>query len=415
MTSTANIICGDALEQLRLLPDASVHMCVTSPPYWNLRNYSMAGQMGMEKTPSEYVAAMVRLFREVGRVMRADGTLWLNIGDSYARNGGVPGGGNRELMHMEGTQSRMLKIPAGCNLKSKDLCLIPERLAIAMQDDGWYVRSRIAWCKKSSMPESVTDRPSSAWEHIWLLSRSEHYFYDLEAVKTPPSESFLNDARWKTGSTPENEKNGYADAGAQNPKSVHRMFDKQRGHSRRHAGFNDRWDLMTRDQQCSMGANLRNYWLLGPEPFADAHFATFPSEIPKRAILAGTSAHGACSKCGAQWVRITESTKSFQSGSGRSGNEINGKQDMSAEETNSTPDVRMGPVISTKTIGWEPSCACEGLSVVPPTVLDCFGGSGTTGMVALELGRNAILLELNPAYVKIAEKRTHVTPGLQLA
>lgn len=345
MSDLCQILQGDALDKLRTLPDESVHCCVTSPPYWGLRNYGVEGQIGLEKTPAEYVAKMVAVFREVKRVLRDDGTLWLNLGDSYAGSGKARGNGG---MGYSSTKQKTnpgsyfdnptpLQVE-GC--KPKDLIGIPWRVAFALQADGWYLRSEITWCKKVPMPESVLDRPTSATEKIFLLTKSSRYWYDAEAVRNPPSESFLNDSRWKTGPTPENEKNGYADAGAQNPKQVHRIFDKQSGHSRRHAGFNDRWDADEAAGQCVKGSNMRNYWVLGPEPFKDAHFATFPTEVPRKCILAGCPVGG--------------------------------------------------------------------------TVLDPFAGSGTTGQVALELGRKAVLIELNPAYIELIHQRTNVTPGLPL-
>lgn len=273
-------------------------------------------------------------------------------------------------------------------------------------------------CKKAPMPESVTDRPTSATEKIFLFTKSAKYFYDADAVRNPPSESFANDSRWKKGSTPENEKAGYAESGAQNPKAIHRMFDKQRGHSRRHAGFNDRWDAMEKQQQQANGSNMRNFWLLSPEPYSESHFATFPTIIPRKCILAGTSAKGCCVDCGAPFERLTETERSFESGSGKSGNEPVGKNGKHLQGGGETKDIRRGPVTSTTTTGWQATCKCESAShgaCQPCTVLDPFGGSGTTGQVALELGRRAILIELNPEYVKLIEQRCHVTPGLPLA
>ena len=365
-TPLLTILQGDALSKLKELPSESVHMCCTSPPYFRLRQYGVEGQIGLEKTPEEYVANLVAVFREVRRVLRKDGTLWVNLGDSYAGSWGNYGEGYRPAA------SHKLQ-----GIKPKDLIGIPWLVAFALRADGWWLRSEITWCKTVPMPESVLDRPTSATEKIFLLTKSAKYWYDAEAVRNPPSESFLNDSRWKTGLTPENEKNkkGYADAGAQNPKQVHRMFDKQRGwhgggkqmpgdgqktfgegrgnyglrsqltdkqrgHSRRHAGFNDRWDQMTKEEQMRFGSNMRNYWVLGPEPFKGDHFATFPTEVPCKCILAG--------------------------------------------------------------------CPIGG------TVLDPFAGSGTTGQVALELGRKAVLIELNPAYIELIHQRTNVTPGLPL-
>ncbi len=163
--------------------------------------------------------------------------------------------------------------------------------------------------------------------------------------------------------------------------------------------------------------NKRSVWTVPTVAYADAHFATYPPDLIKPCIMAGTSARGCCARCGAPWERITESEKSFESGSGRAGNMPNGKQDLRASETNSTPDIRLGPVVSTKTLGWQPTCKHQlgsGWMVEPCTVLDPFAGSGTTGMVALELGRKAVLIELNPKYVELIEQRCNITMGLAL-
>jgi DNA modification methylase len=310
------ILNGDALTQLKTLPDESVQCCVTSPPYWGLRNYGVDGQLGLEDTPGNYVGRLVEILREVRRTLRKDGTLWLNLGDSYcaAPKGNLNGqdksglgstttqkqspcGFDKRVVNPNSIQAGHTSSCLGAigarrgrvaDIKPKDLVGIPWMVAFALREDGWYLRSEITWCKKVPMPESVEDRPTSATEKIFLLTKSARYYYDADAVRNPPSEAYANDPRWRTGSTDRNEKNGYAESGAQNPKAVHRVFDKQRGHSRRHAGFNDRWDAMPRAEQCANGSNMLNYWLLGPEPYSESHFATFPSEVPKRCILAGS-------------------------------------------------------------------------------------------------------------------------------
>jgi DNA modification methylase len=386
MIDRLTILNGDALEMLRTLPDESVQCCVTSPPYWGLRDYGMCScrparvqhesstlagsqagtpnhvgpacpacpachgtgrvqgtedQIGLEKHPGDYVKRLVALFSEVRRVLRADGTLWLNLGDSYAgsgkgpsnakerpngslndkqlRNGAAPTtwlpvpkrqGARIASVHGEIGHTSGVTPPRG--LKSKDLIGIPWRVAFALQEDGWYLRSEITWIKKSCMPESVIDRPTGATEKIFLLSKSERYFYDHEAVKESKAEATIADGRSNDDGErrnrlfPGDASNGGTNLGGANGKR-----------------------------------NMRNYWLLGPEPFTDAHFATFPTEIPRRAILAGTPVGG--------------------------------------------------------------------------TVLDPFAGSGTTGQVAIELGRKAILVELNPQYVELIERRCDVTPGFAFA
>jgi DNA modification methylase len=285
------IICGDALTELRKLPDESVHCCVTSPPYWGLRDYGVAGQFGLEKTPEEYVAKMVEVFREVRRVMRKDGTLWLNLGDSYAANRSyqVP-----DSKWSDVGNSKSSTVPIG--LKPKDLVGIPWRVAFALQADVWYLRSDIIWAKPNPMPESVRDRPTKAHEYLFLMAKSERYYYDAEAVREP-------------GAEPGRQRND-------------RMGGAS-GHIVRHSPGG----MMG----ASSSRNLRSVWTITTQPYPEAHFATYPPKLIEPCILAGCPEGG--------------------------------------------------------------------------TVLDPFAGSGTTGAVAQLLGRRFIGIELNPEYVKLAERR----------
>jgi DNA modification methylase len=313
------ILTGNCLDILPTLPPASVQCCVTSPPYWGLRDYGVNGQAGLEETPEAYVANMVAVFREVKRVLRDDGTLWLNLGDTYATNGytahpkneNAVNGGLGSWNSLTRSQSAMRTI--GGVLKSKDLCGTPWRVAFALQADGWYLRSDIIWHKPNPMPESVTDRPTKAHEYIFLLSKSERYFYDAEAVREASVDT-SNSAR-----------STLAANGSKN------VFLNKTG-QRRTAGA----DTFHRDEERT-GRNRRTVWTITTQPYSDAHFATFPEELPKLCILAG-------SKPG----------------------------DM---------------------------------------IMDPFAGSGTTGKVALELGRKAVLIELNPAYATLTKERTNTTIG----
>jgi len=245
-----HIMQGDCLQTMRSIPDASVQCCVTSPPYWGLRDYGVDGQIGLEPSLDAYVARMVEVFREVRRCLRDDGTLWLNLGDSYAANRGyqVP-----DSKHIDVGNAMASSVPTG--LKPKDLCMIPWRVALALQADGWWLRSVIVWAKKSPMPESVTDRPTSSWEPIFLLAKSERYYYDAEAVKEPSIHA------------------GHI-ATSRNPNAGYDPNEVRGG-----PGFTGQVPLMR---------NQRNVWHLGPEPYAEAHFATFPTEIPRRCIMAGS-------------------------------------------------------------------------------------------------------------------------------
>jgi len=267
-TNDVEILTGDSLALLATLPAESVQCCVTSPPYWGLRDYDHPAQIGAEPSPDLYVENLVAIFQQVQRVLRTDGTVWLNVGDGYARNGGTGNCGPNAIVGntKKLIQKRNCKVPDCWGLKDRDLMGLPWRVAFALQANGWVLRSRITWVKKTAMPESVKNRPTSATEEIFMFAKSPAYFYDP---------------------------NGFREPG---------------------------------------GANLRNYWVLGPDISGNGHPAAFPRELARRCILLGS---------------------------------------------------RVGDVI-----------------------LDPFGGSGTTGVVAAELGRKAILIELNPTYVDIGRERT---------
>jgi len=275
------IINGDALEVLKTIPDQSFHCVVTSPPFWGLRDYGVVGQMGLEGSPEEYIEKMVVLFREVCRVLRDDGTLWLNIGDSYAGGGGYCIGSPSNISSKTGkyfsnsgvaTKGRK---PAG-NIKAKDLVGIPWMLAFALRADGWYLRQDIIWSKPNPMPESVTDRCTRSHEYIFMLSKKGKYWYDAKAIRTPAVEHSLNPSHFSDGSKTEHliKQRGL-------------KKDKQRGHSRRHAGFNEKLDSMIVAEQRALGANRRSVWQISTAGYPEAHFATFPEEIPALCIKAG--------------------------------------------------------------------------------------------------------------------------------
>jgi DNA modification methylase len=254
---------GDVLARLAELPSASAHCCVTSPPYWGLRDYGMPGQIGLEGTPEEFVGKMVEVFREVRRVLRGDGTLWLNVGDSYSnatvgqRDGGNLGdwksGGRREPNVSEPTTLRVSSLPP------KNLVGIPWRLAFALQADGWYLRSDIIWAKPNPMPESVTDRPTKSHEYLFLLSKSERYYYDAEAIREPNTEGTIK----RLSSGP------FQPIGAHGTKASISRSDA--GGERGEAN----------------GRNKRTVWTIATEGFSEAHFATFPTALVRPCVLAG--------------------------------------------------------------------------------------------------------------------------------
>ena len=263
----------DCLEGLKQLPDNSINCCVTSPPYWGLRDYGVEKQLGLESTPEEYVAKMVEIFREVRRVLRKDGTLWLNLGDSYANAN--PGSGGQCKLSGAGrnmTEARYTNIKRDVSsLKPKDLVGIPWRVAFALQADGWYLRSDIIWHKPNAMPESVTDRCTKAHEYIFLLSKSQHYYYDHEAIKEPAAYDGRKDTFLK--GSPKYEK------GVVPGQVEHSMAAK--GH--------ERWKKNERGEYVR---NKRSVWTIPTKPFKEAHFATFPPDLIEPCILAGCPAGG---------------------------------------------------------------------------------------------------------------------------
>jgi len=337
------VLQGDCIEQLKTIEDKRVHCCVTSPPYWGLRDYGHESQLGLEATPEDYVTKMVQVFREVRRVLRDDGTLWLNLGDSYARSAGneesklaslhTMGVGQKKAHEAGAMRKGKNRPPEG--LKPKDLIGIPWRVAFALQADGWYLRQDIIWHKPNPMPESVTDRCTKSHEYIFLLSKSANYYFDQIAIQEPLACSSV--ARLSQ------------DVDAQ--QSSDRVPGKTNGrmkavYSKRYTGQSTKDYVAGGAQDASAtkarivdrilsgqitGRNKRSVWTVTTKPYKGAHFATFPSDLICPCILAG--------------------------------------------------------------------CPKNGI------ILDPFGGSGTTGQVAMEHGRNAILIELNPQYIGLINRR----------
>ncbi len=380
------IITGDALSMLRTLPDSFVQCCVTSPPYYGLRDYGIEGQIGLENTPQAYIARLVEVFREVKRVMRDDGVLWLNIGDSYAAGkAGRTDYGTGDPTSRLGPQQNGLpgntqpgpviqrSAPAG--FKPKDLMMIPTRVALALQEDGWYLRSDIIWHKLNAMPESVTDRPTSAHEHVFLLAKSERYFYDADAIR----ERTGNEMSWTT----------YAQKTA--PGATW-----QSGGIERYAGANKH----DGGQAHPAGRNKRNVWSIASQSYAESHFATMPPKLVEPCVLAGTSPR-ACEHCGAPWERVTEVERvDYGRPSGKGNRAIVG--DMTSKEK-SIFVTNLVPRIST--IGWQPTCTCPNEGSSKCIVLDPFMGAGTVALVAIQHKRDYLGIELNPSYCELINKR----------
>jgi DNA modification methylase len=351
---TVRILKGDCREVLRTLPDESVHCVVTSPPYWGLRDYGVDGQIGLETTPEAFTDELVSVFREMRRVLRSDGTAWLNLGDSYSGSGkggnpdagkqatnkgsqtvGVLYGKTGETARQAAVTNVSRRLTSELGYPPKQLMGIPWRVAFALQADGWYLRQDIIWSKPNPMPESVRDRCTKAHEYLFLLSKSARYHYDAEAIaEKSVYQSPTADAPVSAG---------YSEGSGRFDGNRHRSG----GFIRRSATKQDLDPERKRNGSDGTAAsfraitetrNKRSVWEIPTAPYADAHFATFPPGLIEPCILAG------CPKGG--------------------------------------------------------------------TVLDPFGGAGTTGMVADRLERNAILIELNPAYAEMAERRIHADAGM---
>ncbi len=417
---TARIIIGDCRQMLATLGAASAHCCITSPPYLWLRDYEiepiewpevsyapMIGlppivvlretvALGMEHTLQSFLGHLVAVFRELRRVLRADGTLWLNMGDSYA-SGGRGGGGS--FMEERGdaswkgasTVNGWRKPPAGFH--RKDMLGIPWRLAFALQADGWVLRSEIVWEKPNAMPESAEDRPTKAHEHIFLFSLSDDYYYDHDAIR----ERVTGGAHTRGGGV--------------GGKAVPPGRDLQ-GRIRQNARYGRSVrELVTH-------RNKRTVWSIPTEAYKGKHYATFPRALARHCILAGTSADGCCSSCGTPRRRRVEiHGPSFNERA--QGRELSNYANASLGNPHSfAVKGSHGPISrERRTVGWDAACAC-GADVVPCTVLDPFSGSGTVGVEAVTRGRSFVGIDASAEYSREARARiahARVRAGLAVA
>ena len=415
---------GHIITELRSLPSESVHMCVTSPPYWGLRDYGLEpqvwddfgiacpdclgtgheggkgrdqcpscsgegqyrcehewgdeakqtteqwghgpnrmndletghrnprdtgnitkkeisqgqfcrhcnawkGSLGLEPTPELYIQHIVQVFQAVKRVLLKDGTCWVNIGDSYAsvHTGGHKSAKSTVGANKEGVQEikQFKAAPSTHGLKEKDLCMIPARVALALQADGWWLRSDIIWSKSNPMPESVTDRPTRAHEYVFLLTKSAKYFYDADAVREPQADTKYTRERYKYKPSSKKKDKSNLDTNWQGDELA------------KHFGQG--------------GRNLRSVWTIATQPFKDAHFATFPEKLASTCIKAGTSEKGCCPECGSAWVRIIEKMDPERR---------NVKSDYPGDQTLVTSKYKHGESgPQSKTIGWKKNCSCK--------------------------------------------------------
>ena len=385
---TFELLQGDCRQVLATLPEASVQCCITSPPYWGLRDYGTAGQLGLEPTPEQYVANMVSVFRGVWRVLRDDGTLWINLGDSYSSTGGSNAKqfekittGHKKLRDNGAVPDYTRKVVLG--LKPKDLVGIPWRVAFALQADGWYLRQDIIWHKPNPMPEGVTDRCTKAHEYIFLLTKSARYFYDNEAVKERGVMVAGDSAGSAQRDTQETHGLGGGNSGINLAKQKLAAELRKNGYSMR---------------------NKRSVWTVTTKPVRGAHFATFPPDLIEPCILAG-SATKCCAVCGAPWERVVERVAATSKKCPKT-DTMYQAQGGTGEKKTGTIGMSGGGRIDgySNTLGYQPTCECGG-ETQPSMVLDPFSGAGTTGAVAVQHGRRYIGIELNPDYLEMSRKR----------
>jgi len=380
---TVDVRYGDAWVLADQLEPNSIDCIVTSPPYWSLRDYGHPGQFGLEKTPSEYVAKLVDLFARLRPALKDCGTIWLNLGDSYAGSWGAQSRGGPSSRRQGLSTVQIAAAPRlGANtgslsrtpgLKPKDLLGIPWRVAFALQEDGWYLRSDCIWAKPNPMPESVTDRPTKSHEYVFLLAKSRRYFVDRDGMNEPVQSDRSPSRKAKMSG-----------AGRADLRPSGTPYDGTESHR-----------------------NMRTVWIITSKPYRAAHFATMPPELAERCIRAGTSERGVCPACGHPWVRVVARETVFEGGSGRAGRsaeEVNGSGKWRNGGSSGNANLKLGPTVKSETLGWRATCHCGG-EPVPATVLDPFAGSGTTLFVAQRLGRSSIGFELNEAYRPLIEAR----------
>ena len=383
MPSTT-IITADVLDGLATLPDNSVHVVVTSPPYWGLRNYGVEGQLGLEPTPEAYLEKMTAVFREVRRVLRKDGVCFLNIGDSYAGGGRGYGYGGKQDTNKGGDGMPDSIVPD--NLKPKDLCMMPARLALALQADGWWIRSEIVWSKPNPMPESVTDRPTKSHEYVYMLTKSARYYYDIEATREKGEDD-------RAGTIRHGNLNVKGTDGISCPDFI---FGTEK------------------NPYYPTSRNTRTVWTIATYAYPDAHFATYPPKLVERCLLAALPKQGVCPACGRGWERVTKPSEEYAKRLGTV------KVSKEQQQRAVTEDGKIGAAQRIETfhnlkeeacsaeyvtIGFRQACTCEPAETIPATVLDPFCGSSTTGVVALQMGANYIGIELNPEYAEMSRRR----------
>ena len=378
--NTATILVGDVRRRLAEIPDGTIHCCITSPPYWGLRNYGQDGQIGLEVSPAGYVTEMVDVFREVKRVLRDDGVLWLNLGDTYVGTGSK--GDCKDPKYAEGRNGQTVAINNKVQgLKSKDLVGIPWRVAFALQDDGWYLRQDVIWHKPNPMPESVTDRCTKSHEYLFMLTKSPHYYFDNRAIQ---EEATGYDGRKATVHQP-SEKYGETELAPN--LSIQSIASKP----------TERWKF---DEDGIPVRNKRSVWSVPTKPFKGAHFAVMPEALVDPCIRASISLHGCCAQCHAPYQRQLEWGEAPERAPRENLLNVIPGRDKPSRLQSQAMEKRQSA-----TIGWQKTCTCDTTETTESLVLDPFTGSGTVAVVALRYKANFIGTELNPDYVAIANER----------
>lgn len=438
---TARLIYGvDVRAGLKMLEDDSVDTVITSPPYWGLRDYdgpeqiwggkprckhdwsdstrtieqgnkrkpkdrdrknprgqekgspktrvihcgeclkcgAWRGKLGLEPTPEMFIEHLADIFDEVWRVLKPTGTIWVNLGDSYASNaGGGPGDAIAGDLYERKNRLHRRRATVAGELKHKDLVGIPWSFAFEMRARGWYLRSDVIWAKPNPMPESVVDRPTKSHEYLFLMSKSRRYFYDIEGY-----------AEAATGRAPGNHESKYEDAYAEGAE-----------HLRTKVGLSKIQGRPTR--------NRRTVWTVSTKPYAGAHFAVFPPELIEPCVLAGSSEHGCCSMCGAPWERRVGHGDIVATGGSATGARASNMAVVSPLGQDPTKSAyNTGEFIQRErvTLGWDPTCACDADKTLP-TVLDPFSGTATVGQVCFTHGRNYIGIDLDESNLELARRR----------
>jgi len=405
------IIIGDALKVLKTFPDNVIDCVMTSPPYWGLRDYKIEGQIGLEETLDEYIENLTMVFREVRRVLKDEGVMFLNMGDGYAGSGGAHAEHHKNPgLSKSSARQGTYGVGKKWTLKAKNLLGQPWLLAFALQIDGWYLRSDIIWAKPNPMPESVqgsgwyrhkvrdkkskewiecsgcekckdnngyvlrigAGRPTKSHEYLFLFTKSAKYYYDLEAIKEPSK--YPDDNRKARSNKDQKRMPTETIAGVRPGSKTYPMRNK------------------------------RTVWTIATQPFPEAHFAVFPEKLVEPCILAGTSEKGYCAECGKPIVRMVEAL-SMQI---KHGPKAGGYGSRTTDGLSGT----MLKSAETKTIGWKPSCSCDS-DTIPGLVLDPFIGSGTVALVAKKLGRDYLGIELSMEYLKIIRRRLFKQLGIK--